>query len=520
MTFSPYSMNRAQGWAGNLTVSGGESTENDQVNAPDPLFFAMAAHWQPIRACLEGTEFLRQHADQFLPQNPLELADSWQGRVNRSTFSNYYGKVLRTAVGLILRKSIFLEGGDEAYWEDWREDCLRDGSTDLDQFAHDLLTSALSYGHSSILVDYPTADNIKTLADEQEAELKPYFVMIEAPAVIGWQQDARENQGKLQQVRIRETARVPKGRFQVEYKNRVRVLEPGLYEVFEAADAQGDAGWSQIESGTTSVADVPLATVYGDKRGVMFSKPPLLALAHQNLDHWRKSSDLTQSIHISSQAILVGAGLDDLTNDNTSANPIGLSVNNMVLTGPKSDAEIYYVTPQVTSFDSQQAELERVVSEMRGLSIALLAEQNTTNASGTSKKLDRIDSNSVLSVVSKSLQQCLQDAINIAAEYAGVQPPEVVIPRDFDVNEMESNTVTAVNTLFTSGLLDQQTALEILSHGELIPEDVDLEEIVAASELEEQQAMEKELDKTDQMMTISDKHTPDEPAEKKAPPKA
>ena len=513
-------MNQAQGWAGDLTVSGGESTDNDQVNAPDPLFFAMASHWQPIRACLEGTEYLRQHADVFLPQNPLELADSWQGRVNRSTFSNYYGKVLRTAVGLILRKPIYLEGGDEAYWEEWRQDVCRDLSTDLDAFAHSLLTSALSYGAASILVDFPTADNIKTLADEQEAELKPYFVLIECPSIIGWQQDPRSNGGRLQQVRIRETARVPKGRFQVEYKNRVRVLEPGVYSVWEAADGQGDAGWSEIESGTTSVAEVPLCTVYGEKKGVMFSKPPLLALSHQNLDHYRKASDLTQSIHISSQSILVGAGLDDLNNTNDSQNPIGLSVNSMVLTGPKSDAEIYYVTPQVSSFDSQQAELERVVSEMRSLSIALLSEQNLTNASGTSKKLDRIDSNSVLSVVSKSLQQCLQDAINIAAEYAGVQPPEVVIPRDFDVESWEPNMITAVNTLYQGGAIDQQTMLEMLAHGEILPEEIDIEEIVAASELEEQQAMEKELDKTDQMMTITDKHTPDEPVEKKAPPKA
>lgn len=498
-------MNAAQGWAGDLTVSGGESTDNDQVNSPDPLYFAMAAHWTPIRACLEGTEFLRQHSDQFLPQDPLELADSWRGRVNRSTFSNYYGKVLRTAVGLILRKPIYLEGGDEAYWEDWRQDVCRDLSTDLDAFAHSLLTSALSWGHSSILVDFPTADNIKTLADEQEAELKPYLVEIQAPQIIGWQHSARENQGKLQQVRIRETARVPKGRFGIEYKNRVRVLEPGSYEVWEAADSRGDAGWMQIESGTTSVADVPLATVYGDKQGVLYSKPPLLALAHQNLDHYRKASDLTQSIHISSQSLLVGAGLDDLNNDNTSQGAIGLSTNNMILTGPKSDAEIYYVTPQVTSFDSQQAELERVVSEMRGLSIALLAEQNTTNASGTSKKLDRIDSNSVLSIVSKSLQQCLQDAINIAAEYAGVQPPEVVIPRDYDVETWEPNMITAVNTLYQGGAIDQQTMLEMLQHGEVLPEEIDIEEVVAASELEEQQSMEKELDKTEGMAEIGAK---------------
>ena len=95
MTFSPYSMNRVQGWAGNYEVIGGESNDADAVNEPDPIYYTMSARWEPIRACLEGTEYLRMHADVFLPQNPLELAESWQGRISRSTFSNYYGKVLR-----------------------------------------------------------------------------------------------------------------------------------------------------------------------------------------------------------------------------------------------------------------------------------------------------------------------------------------------------------------------------------------------------------------------------------------
>ena len=56
----------------------------------------------------------------------------------------------------ILRKPIYLEGGDEAYWEEWRQDVCRDGSTDLDQFANDLLLHALAYGHSNILGITPT----------------------------------------------------------------------------------------------------------------------------------------------------------------------------------------------------------------------------------------------------------------------------------------------------------------------------------------------------------------------------
>ena len=66
--------------------------------------------------------------------------------------------------------------------------------------------------------------------------------------------------------------------------------------------------------------------------GVLFSRPPLLPMAALNISHYQKASDLTQSLHIAAQPILIGAGMDDLTNGNTSDSAIGLSVNNMLLT--------------------------------------------------------------------------------------------------------------------------------------------------------------------------------------------
>ena len=101
--------------------------------------------------------------------------------------------------------------------------------------------------------------------------------------------------GKLQQVRIRESTRQNKGRFGIEYKMRVRVLEPGTYEVWEAADNTANAGFTEIESGTMSVSNIPLCTVYGQKLGVLFSRPPLLPIAALNLSHYQKASDLTQA---------------------------------------------------------------------------------------------------------------------------------------------------------------------------------------------------------------------------------
>jgi hypothetical protein len=190
-------------------------------------------------------------------------------------------------------------------------------------------------------------------------------------------------------------------------------------------------------------------------------------------------------LHIAAQPILVLKGFDD-----TGAE-VGLSVNNAILLPPEGDA--LYVEPASSAFDAQRAELEALVEEMSTLGIAVLAKQKNVAESGLSKTLDRIDANSMLAIISKDIEQTLQVAIDLAAEYTGVQAPEVMIDRDFNVEPLQGPEISSINTLFTSGLLDQETALKLLQRGEILPDELDIEEVMAAAELEQQKSMEQDM---------------------------
>jgi len=486
-----------QGWQGAQNIK--SPGNDDDPSVPDPLYWSMTARWAPIHACMEGTQYLRLNAGTYLPRQPMELEDAWRGRVSRSVFSPYFSRVVRTAVGLILRKSVLLEGGDETYWQEWRLDVDRQG-TDLDEFCRNQLLRAVAYGHSSFLIDFPDTTEIRTLKQQVDAQLRPYFVTVEPWDVIGWRQDPREKAGKLQQVRIREVASVPKGRFAQEYKNRVRVLEPGKWELWEAQGERGNTGWEVISSGRLSVSDVPMVTVYGHKLGTLHSLPPLEEIAQLNLTHYQRHADLIQALHVAAQPILCLKGFDD------QSDPVGLSVNNAILLPPEGDA--MFVEPASSAFDAQRAELDALVEEMSSLGIAILSKQKNQAESGISKALDRTDSNAILSVISKDLEQTLQVALNTAAEYAGVQPPEVVIDRDYNVEMLDGNGMTAINTLFTSGLLDQQTALELLRRGEALPDDLDIDEVMANAEAEQLQSLEQEMQKAEQSAKVIAKYAP------------
>jgi hypothetical protein len=487
----------SEGYA--TTLAGFSDPEDPSI--PDASFWQLAMWWEPIRACLEGTSYLRTNCHRYLPQQPRELDDAYRGRVSRSVFSPYFGRLARTAVGLILRKPIHLEGGDETFWEEWRLDCDRQG-TDLDEFVRNQLFLSVAYGHSSWLVDFPDAKEIRTLKDQFEADLKPYFVQVDPWSVIGWRQDPRKDAGKLQQVRIKEVVSVPKGRFGNEYRNRIRVLEPGKWEVWEEKD--DIKKWEIVEQGVTSLRDIPMVTTYSNKVGTLFSKPPLTEIAQLNLSHYARHADLIQALHIAAQPILVLKGWDE------QSDPVGLSVNNALAMPPEGDA--MYVEPASSAFDAQRAELEALVEEMSMLGLVALTKQKNVAESGISKTLDRIDANSMLAIISKDIEQTLQVAINLAAEYAGIEAPVVAIDRDFNTEPMKGQEITAINTLFTSGLLDQQTALQLLQRGEVFDDSFDVEEILANAEAEQLKDMEQQLQRQEAQMELSSQYQEPMPA--------
>ena len=170
------------------------------------------------------------------------------------------------AVGLILCKPIILGYGAEDYWENWRLNVDRQGSS-LDEFIGKVLFSAIAYGHCGFLTDFPS-NEARTLREEIELSAAPYFIMQQAPNILGWRHSPNEGEGRLQQVRLREFTTKPEGRFGTEICRQVRVVEPGQYEVWEE-EGYGSNSYNQVETGTLSLDEIPLSVVYGQREQVL-----------------------------------------------------------------------------------------------------------------------------------------------------------------------------------------------------------------------------------------------------------
>ena len=278
-------------------------------------------------------------------------------------------------------------------------------------------------------------------------------------------------------VRYSERVAVPEGEFGEEIYEQIRVLTPGKYMVYRFRDADRQtnrkAGWYVVEGGTTSLDEVPLTTVYSNRIATLVSKPPMVEVAELNIAYAQRFCDYHHSIHVGSQPVLCLKGFDP---DNDTE--LGLSVNTAILLPPDGDAMI--VSPPSDAYQEQLKCLQTLEEQIRSLGVSVLAKQNVTNAAAEAKRLDRIDTDSIMALVSEDLARTVSDIFRIAAKYAGKEPPtSVTIPQDFTNRLLDGNQITAMLQLQMQNQISQSLLLKILQEGEVIPPYVDIDEEIA-----------------------------------------
>jgi hypothetical protein len=424
----------------------------------DRVVLQMRDKWEVMQAVTSGTEYLHKNAELYLPREPREEEGPWESRVNRSVLTPFVRRLISNAAGLVLRRSIHLEGGDPWWEETFRKDVDGDG-TSLDQFAKKRLEVALTYGHCNMMVDAPrnTAANA---AEEVMMGQRPYFVPIDPWQLLGWRRESDAPGAKLTMFRYQEEMKVPLGKFGEEYTTVARVIEPGRFSIYKDFDTQVG------QEGTFDLDYVPVIAIYSDREGFNCSSPPLADVARLNITHFQRLSDLLHSLHIAAIGLLV---LEDYDGEE---GVTGLSYAIRMSAGSKA----YWVQCDAGSFVAQADALDRLENQMSHLGVTKLLGQKFVAESADAKRIDQQQANSVMAVVSLELENALNEAFRMAGEYAGKEPPKVVIDKDFDYYRLLGQDVSVLGELEDKGQIRTSTFLKILRSGEWVPDSVDLVE--------------------------------------------
>ena len=440
------------------------------VEVPSSAYQRMQAYWSVISAVRGGTSEIRDKGEAFLPLEPLEKVTAYARRRDRSCFTPWYARLVRGLVGMVLRKPIKVEAGPKTKEHLDNINLLGD---DLNTFAHEVFEAAIDHGYTGILVDYPRSDGITLLSEQIAAGLRPYWVHYTAPEIIGFRYQIQGNLRRFTQLRIRQVTTEPDGEFGEREVERIKV-----YDLFEGRCrwrlfAKNDTGeFEQINGedgeGFLSQSVIPFVFVYTNKKKEVVTQPPMLEIAHLNIKHFQLSSDLDHSLHLAAQPKLVLYGYDVSEGDVT----VGAD-EALVFENEKGKAE--WLVCSVESFDAQQGRIDKVEGQMAALGLATIVGQKNVGESAEAKKLDRSQGDSIMAVIAQGLQDGFDLCLEYHAAYVEEEPGTCQVNRDFNLNALTSQDVTAYSGLQQMGQISLETLLELLKKGEVLPDEFDID---------------------------------------------
>ena len=449
----------------------------DDPFSVDSAVLGMRQHWGPIDAVTNGSSWLRAHAGTFLRQEPRETDEAYKKRVERSVLSPFTVRLIENAAGLILRRPIEIIGDD--YWRDEFAVDVDGLGSNINEFIRRRLVCALAYGHSAIMVDYPQVE-ARNLREERESQANAYWAGVDAQQIIGWRQASRVPSSPLTQVRIKEMQTFPEGEYGETVEEVVRVLRPGRYEVFKA---DGE----RVEAGSYSLDRIPVVPIYAQRTGMLTSFPPLLDVASLNIAHYQRQADLLHALHVASMPILVLEGWDE----DQSTTGVNYAI------GMEPGTKAYYVESDASSFEAQANMLTQLEHQMSHLGITKLLGQKFVAEAADAKRIDQMQANSVLAVISMGVEAAINDALAMSAEYMGMEAPKAVLSRDMDFYRLLGQDMSVLAQMEAAGQITPELFLSLMRHGEWLPDEIDINE-----ELEKTKALKEEKKAEEQEMMM------------------
>lgn len=423
------------------------------VRSPSLAIQEIGRDWPMIAALLAGTTAMRAAGRQFLPQFPSEADAGYKLRLGVSTLFPAFQRTVEILAGKPFARLIEIDDDVSDRIREWCGNVDLCGNS-LHSFASTAFGSGLAYGLGGILVDYPRANGVVTQAQEREAGVRPYFVHIPWPAILGWRSERIAGREVLTQLRLLETVVEPDGEFGEKQVEQVRVLYPGRWEVWrEVRDASTANEWRMVDEGLTTIQRIPFVPIrfkpaHEIGASLMTGSPPLAELAHMNVEHWQSASDQQTILHVARVPILFFRNLG--------ATQISVGASSAIMAeGPDTDGK--FIEHSGAAIEAGRVSLLDLEDRMRqvGAELLVIKPGRTTVAQTVA---DNEPATCALQRMVRDFEGAVNAALGLMAEWVNEEPSGGVdIFDDFGVSNMAEATLELLTGMTTAGLLSAET---------------------------------------------------------------
>lgn len=470
---------------------------NNRIDGLGILHQVMAEKWDLLEDLMEGTSAMRLRGERWLPKYEKETQRQYEERLARSFLFDAFKDVI-TGLGAkpFSQACVVKEGESLSDTMAAIEDNVDHSGTSLTEWTADVFKTALQYGLTHALIDFPQNDRVIRGEDVNGREsdpLRPRFIHVRPRELIGWDSERDEQTGRQKLTRIR-----------ILTEDVEPYLEWGdqvvqYITVYTTTDVQRFRK-SEQDKDFLPVSDpvphtfgrVPLLTLYTNKTGFMTADPPFEGLADLNLQHWQVASDFGNIMKIMRFAILFMKGVPE---DRYKTITIGPQT---IIKTELADADMKYVEHSGAATGAGMEDIRNIEERMerKGVSPVIRQQGNmTATASGINSERSSTQLQKWVEVAERFMTLCYL----WGAAWIGEKLPEgfgIEIFKDFDIILQGSEDVAHLLAATEKKFITKRVNAQEMQKRGLISESVDIDDM-----LEEIEAEEAEMLATMQKMT-------------------
>ena len=447
----------------------------DRIDTTSVMYDGMSERWPLLHDLLGGTKTMRAAGERWLPREEAESLAAYERRLGRSIlYSGYKDTIVKLSAKPFSKPVVVNEVPESlSYLE---KDTDGTGRT-ITQLSKDCMDDLATYGKAHILVDYSAIEENAegapiTIGEEKRRGGRVTFIRISPVNLIGWR-TTQNNAGAitLEQIRIKSARIEPKGEYGDEEVKYIRKLTSTDWELWKKTDDKEE--YVKSNEGTHTFGRVYLVTIYADCSGYLTSNPPLEGLAWLNLAHWQSSSDQKNILRFTRFAILFIKGLSQEERD---AQTVLGPTQSFKTTNENADMK--YVEHTGKAIEAGRKDLEDTEFRMEVQGLQPLA-KSSARSTATGKNIDEARNDSAIQAWIKVLEEGIEEAYGMAAEWSGTELPEdfsIDIYSDFKVSLWGSTDVDKLLKACIAGKMSKRTFLLEIQRRGMISEDIDIDQ--------------------------------------------
>lgn len=446
------------------------------ISTPNLDYNDMCVAWDINDALMGGTLEMRQQGETYLPKWPKEDSEGYKNRLCVATLLPAYDETIKQNVGRVFAEPIVLSADTPERIVELTKDIDMEG-TRLDVWGQQFFSIAFQYGLAHALVDFPRTDSagIKTKAEEQASGVRPYVTMLNPRQVIGWKSKVEGGKVILTDLRIKEVIVVDGDDFGQTKVEQIRHIMPRKVEIHRKANGEGhESTWTLFEEWETTRDDIPLVTLYTKRTGFMRGTPPLLELAHLVIKHWQSQSEQDNILHVARVPILTAFGLEE-------GQELTIGSSTATTFSDRSKQGLEYVEHSGEAINSGKTSLDDLENQMRQAGAKLLRAENTSTKSNDQTHEEHMQENSPLYTMACSLEDALDNILQVMAEWIGENDGgSVDVRTELDVvaKTFDPKAALAVLELYQGGSIRQIDAVRVLQQLGYIDPDAKPDEVI------------------------------------------